>query len=81
VPVGRVARQPRDFQAHDDAGLVERHLADKLLKSISGDRTGSGFAQVAIDDVNPLGGPAACCGTVAQRILPLRAFTVLGHLA
>ncbi len=81
MPVGRVARQPRDFQAHDDAGLVERDLTDKLLKSISSDRAGSGLAQIAIDDVDPLGGPAACRGAVAQRVLSLRAFTVLGHLA
>jgi hypothetical protein len=34
VPVGRVARQSRHFQAHDDAGFVERNFADELLESV-----------------------------------------------
>ena len=35
VPVGRVAGKTRDFQAHDDAGLAERHLADELLEAVA----------------------------------------------
>ena len=34
MPVSRVARQPGDFQAHDDASLGQRDLAHQLLEAV-----------------------------------------------
>ena len=81
VPVGRVARKTRDLQAHDDAGLAERHLAHELLEAVACCRTRSGLAEIAIDDVNALDRPARGNCAIAQRILALRALAVLGDLA
>jgi hypothetical protein len=35
MPIGGVARQTRDFQAHDDARLAHRDFAHKQLESIA----------------------------------------------
>ena len=81
MPVGRVARQSRDLQAHDDTSLRERHLADQLLEAVTCDGAGSGLAEVAVDDTDALCRPARCYGAIPQRVLPLSALTVLGNLA
>ena len=81
MPIGRVARQSRDLQAHDDAGLGERDLADEFLEAIAGDGVGSGLAEVAVDDMDALGRPACGDRAITQRILALRALAVLGDLA
>ena len=80
MPIGRVAGEARDFQAHDDAGLAERHLADELLEAVARGRARAGLAEVAVDDVDALGRPARGDRAVAQRILALRALAVLGDL-
>ena len=81
MPIGRVAGEPRDFQAHDDAGLAERHFADELLEAVALRRARSGLAEVAIDDANTLGRPACGNRAITQRILALRTLAVLGDLA
>lgn len=81
VPVSRVAREARDLQAHDNAGLAEPHLAHELLEAVARCRTRSRLAEIAIDDMNALDRPARGDGPIAQRILALRALTVLGDLA
>ena len=80
MPVGRVAGEPRDFQAHDDAGLTERHFADEFLEAIACRRARSGFTEVAVDDTNLLGRPARGNRAVTQRILALRTLAVFGDL-
>ena len=81
MPIGRVARQSGDFEAHDDARLGERDFADEFLEAIAGDGVGSRLAEVAVDDVDALGRPACGDRAITQRILPLRALAVLGDLA
>ena len=80
MPIRRVARQPRDFQAHDDAGLAERHLAHELLEAVARCRARSGLAEIAIDDMNALDRPARGDRPITQRILALRALAVFGDL-
>src|SRR5277367_7097194 len=76
MPVGRIARQSRDLQAHNDTSLRERHLADQLLEAVTCDGAGSRLAEVAVDDTDALCRPARCYGAIPQRVLPLRALTV-----
>ena len=80
MPIGRVAGEPRDFQAHDDAGLAECHFADEFLEAVARRRARSGLAEIAIDDMNLLGWPAGSDCAVTQRILALRALAVFGDL-
>lgn len=80
VPIGRVAREPRDLQAHDDAGLAERHLADEFLEAVAFCCARAGLAEIAIDDTNGLGGPACGDRLITQGILTLCALAVFGHL-
>ena len=80
MPIGRVAGEPRDFQAHDDAGLAERHLADEFLEAVARRRARSGLAEIAIDDMNVLDRPACGDRAITQRILALRTLAVFGDL-
>ena len=81
MPIGRVARQAGDLEAHDDAGLAERDFADEFLEAVARGGAGSGLAEVAVDDVDALGRPACGDRAITQRILALRALAVLGDLA
>jgi hypothetical protein len=80
VPISRVARQARDLQAHDNARLAERHLAHELLEAVTRRCTRSRLAEIAVDDTNALDRPARGNGPIAQRVLALRALTVLSDL-
>lgn len=81
VPIGRVAGQPGDLQTHDNAGLAQSHLADEMLEAIARRGTGSGFAEIVVDHMDPLGRPAGGDGPVTQSILTLGALDVLRDLA
>jgi hypothetical protein len=81
MPVGVVARQARDLQPQHDAGVPQRHLGDQVLEAVTLTRLGTGQAQIAVDDVHPLDGPAQRDRTLAQRVLALGALGVLEHLA
>src|SRR5438105_9900182 len=81
VPVGRVACETRDLQAHDDAGFAKRHLAHKLLEAVARRRTRSRLAEIAIDDMDAVDRPACPHRPITQRVLALRALAVLGDLA
>src|SRR5271156_999969 len=74
-------RANRETSRPYDTSLRERHLADQLLEAVTCDGAGSGLAEVAVDDTDALCRPARCYGAIPQRILPLRALTVLGNLA
>jgi hypothetical protein len=50
VPIGRVARQLRCFQAQNDSGAPRTHLANQFLETFSVGRGRSRLAQVAVDD-------------------------------
>jgi hypothetical protein len=81
VPISRVAGQPGDLQAHDNAGLAQSHLADEMLEAIARRGTRTGFAEIVVDYMDPLGRPAGADGPVTQSILTLGALDVLRDLA
>ncbi len=81
VPIGRVAGQSGDLQAHDDAGPAQGNLADEALEAVARGRACTGFAEVVVDHMDPFGRPARRHGAIAQSILTLGALNVLGDLA
>ena len=81
LPVGVVARQPRDLQAQHDAGMTHRHLGDQVLEAVAIAGLGARQAQVVVDDMHALDGPAHRDRTIAQGVLALGALGVLEHLA
>lgn len=81
VPIGGVAGEARDFQAHHDARFIQSHFAHELLEAVAVLGTGSGLSQVTVDDVNALQGPAVDDGAFAQCILQQRAPRVVNDLA
>ena len=80
VPIGRVARQPRDLQAHDDARAPRADLRHPLLKAAAV-ALGAGLAEIAVNHVNALGRPPERHGLLAQGVLARRALGILQHLA
>jgi hypothetical protein len=80
VPIGGVAGEAGDLQAHDDSGLAEHHLADEFLEAVAHRGGRAGLAEITIDDAHPLGRPACGNRTVTQRVLTLCALAVLGDL-
>ena len=80
VPVGVVPRQTRDLEPHDDARAPHAHLGDQALKALAPSRRGARLALIAVDDDDPLVGPAECRRARAKRVLALRALDVLDDL-
>ena len=56
VPVGRVARQARDFEPEHDSGASHPDLGDQLLESFAVRGRGARLAEIGIDDDDPLVG-------------------------
>jgi hypothetical protein len=81
VPICAVPRQPGDLQSHNYASLAERHLTDQLLESIAASCLRSGLAEITINHVDALKWPSERHGSLAQRVLTLRALGVLQYLA
>ena len=81
VPIGRVSGQSGNLEAHHDAGSAQGNLTDEVLEAIACRGTGTGFAEIVVDHMDPLGRPAGADGPVTQSILTLGALDVLGDLA
>jgi hypothetical protein len=81
VPVGVVARQPRDLEPEHDPGAAHPDLGDQLLEALAVGRRGAGPALVGVDHDDPLGRPAERDRALAQRVLALGRLAVQGHLA
>jgi hypothetical protein len=81
VPIGRVSGQSGNLEAHHDAGSAQGNLTDEVLEAVTRRRAGTGFTEIVIDHMDLFGRPARHDGAVAQGILTLGAFTVLGDLA
>ena len=81
VPVGVVARQPRDLEPEHDPGPAQADLGDQLLEALAVGRRGAGLALVGVDHDDPLGRPAERDRALAQRVLALGGLGVQGHLA
>jgi hypothetical protein len=81
VPIRRVAGQSRNFQAEHNASPFQTHFRHQLLKAFAIGRRGCGLAEVAVDNHDPLQGPAQGYSTLTKVILSQRALGVLQHLA
>lgn len=66
MPVGAIARQARDLQSHDDAGLAEPHVRDQPLETGAIARRGARLALIAVDDDDSLLRPTERHCTPAQ---------------
>ena len=80
VPVGRVARQPRDLQPQHDPGAAQPDLGHQPLKAGAVHRRGPRLAEIRVDHDDALPRPAEGHGALAQRVLTLSALGVLDHL-
>jgi hypothetical protein len=60
--------------------MAEGDFADQMLKSIAVLGVRAGDAEIIIDRVNAIGCPAERDGSIAQRVLALRALGIFEHL-
>jgi hypothetical protein len=81
VPVCGIARQPRDLQAEDDAGLAQTDFRHQLLKSLAIGRCRGRQTEVGVDDNDSVHRPPQSDGMLAEIILADRAFCILEYLA
>ena len=80
MPVGRVARQSRDFQSQHNAGATHADFSDELLKTFAVHSRSTRLAEIGIDNDNLFFRPSERDGRLPERILPLRAFRILEDL-
>jgi hypothetical protein len=80
MPIGRVARKPRDLQPQNNTGFAQAHLRHQPLKSLPVGGGSPGLAQIGIDHDDALDRPAKRHGLAPQRVLALRALRVLKDL-
>jgi len=76
LPLTRVTRQTRHFQAHHDAHLPQADICDQSLETVTITRS-TGLTKVAINDANLLFRPAQAQRFRLQPILSFFAFTIL----
>ena len=69
MPIAVVAGKSGGIEADDEAGIPEANLGNQLPEACSLDATGSGFAEVFINDMHPLVRPAESDGTIDEPIL------------
>ena len=81
MPVGVVARQPRDLQAEHDPGLAQADVGDEPLEPFAVGGARAGLALVGVDHDDLLDRPAERDRALTQRVLALRALGVGLHLA
>jgi hypothetical protein len=80
MPVTVVARQPGGVQTQDQPRLTEPDLADQALKSLAFGTGCTRFAQVIVNDRNPLAWPAEPYRPIHQVVLQLGALVMLADL-
>jgi hypothetical protein len=80
MPIPIVAGQARGVQADHQAGIAQADLGDQLLEALSIGSPGAGFAEILVDDVDPIPGPAQADGSVHQIVLQARAFLMMPDL-
>src|SRR2546427_8575998 len=74
IPVRAVARETRDVIGEDDAHLPERHLTHQRVEALSVLGTRRAVAEIGVDDLNGLWGPAQRLGVLGEGILEPEAF-------
>jgi hypothetical protein len=80
MPVAVVAREPGGIQADDQAGVAEPDLGDELLEAGPFGAARARFAEILVDDVDPLARPAEPDGTVDQAVLEFGALVMIPDL-
>src|SRR6266568_8162780 len=80
MPVHRVSRQARHFQAEYDSGPAQTDLGHQPLKSFAIRSRSARLPQIRIDHDDAVQRPAERGGVLSQRVLPLGALRVLEHL-
>src|ERR1700719_867359 len=58
LPVGIVPREPRDLEAHYDAGQAHANVADQALKALTPGGRCTGLTLIAVNDDDLLVAPA-----------------------
>src|ERR1700686_2496591 len=81
IPVGIVAREPRDFEAEYNADMAESDFGSKSGKAIARHDTGSGNAKIFVDNDNLLRRPSKCGCFGGERILALRRLSIVLDLS
>src|ERR1700750_1612275 len=80
IPVGVVARQPRDFQSEHDAHVPQSHFRRHAGESGALHRARAGQAQVFVNHGHLFPGPSQFAGPFHQSVLPRRGLAVVLHL-
>ena len=80
MPIPVVARQTRRVQAHDQAGFAQPYFRNQCLKALPIAAGRPGFAEIIIDDVNPLAWPTEQSGSFDQAILQRGALLMMADL-
>ena len=81
MPVGVVARQPRDLQPEHEPHLARGDPGHEIAEAAPVRARGARFPLVLVDHADALGRPAQRHGPAAQPVLATRALGVLHHLA
>jgi hypothetical protein len=81
MPVGVVARQPRDLEAEHDPGLAQTDVGDEALEPLAVGGAGAGLALVGVDHNDLIDWPAELDRALTQRVLTLSALGVGVHLS
>ncbi|HKY39828.1 MAG TPA: reverse transcriptase domain-containing protein [Polyangiaceae bacterium] len=76
IPVGVVAREPRDFQAEHDADAPERHLRGHVSEAGSLLETRARDPKILVDDVDLIASPAERDRAFDESVLPVRRLAV-----
>src|SRR4051794_26346059 len=80
MPVAVIAREPGGIQADDQAGIAEPDLGNELLEAGSFGAARARFAEILVDDVDPLARPAEPDGAVDQAVLEFGALVMVPDL-
>src|SRR5512143_1051159 len=80
VPIAIVAGQTRGIQADHQACIAQSDFGDQLLEALAIGSPGAGFAEILVNDVDPITWPAQPGGPVHQVVLQVRAFLMMPDL-
>src|SRR6266566_2242571 len=77
IPIRIVARQTRDFKTKDDSYMAQRNFADHARETGALICSRSGETEVVINNDDLILLPAELTGSLRQRVLSRRGFTVV----
>src|ERR1700728_2277443 len=80
MPVAIVAGQARSVEADHEPGITKADFGNQLLKGMTLDVAGAGFAEVLIDDMHAPVRPSQSNGPIDQPVLQLGTLLMLTNL-